>query len=91
MEKKSKHNFTHTHVDIHDDGSMTIHHVHGGGADKDVHHAVADLDGLHDSLQKHLNPDEVEGKVEAAGKDPEEMEEAIHPGIHEKVLEMAKE
>lgn len=83
-----KHKFSHTHIELHDDGSATIHHMHESDPTKDVKHAVGDMDELHDSLQEHLNPEEE--KVEAMGKDPEVLEEKISPGIHKKVLEMAK-
>lgn len=84
--KMKKHGFSHTHVDIHNDGSATIHHVHESGDPlKDVHHAVADLDGIHDSLEDHLNPDE-----EKEHEEHEALEEAISPGIHEKMEKMGK-
>ena len=73
------HGFTHTHVDLHDDGSATIHHTHADGPMHDIHHAVADLDGVHDSMQEHLNPEY---------KDEESAEEHIHPGIHEAVQKL---
>ena len=85
---KKRHNFTHTHIELHDDGSATIHHQHMDPS-KDVKHAASDLDGIHDSLQEHLNPDEVEKKVSSKGIDPEALEEAVSPGIHEKVAKMA--
>jgi len=85
------HGFTHTHVDIHDDGSASIHHVHADGPEHDVKHAVADLDGVHESFQKHLNPDEVESKIEKSGQDPEALEEKVSPGIHQKIAEMAED
>ncbi len=84
-----KHRFTHTHIDLHDDGSASIHHTHMDGPDKDAHHAVSDLDGIHDCLEDHCNPEEIEKEVKAKGKDPEALEEKVSPGIHEKVAEMA--
>lgn len=73
-----KHKFSHTHIDLHDDGSATIHHVHSEGPHKDVTHAVADIDGIHDSMQNYLNPNE-----------EQHLEEAVHPGIHEEIKRMA--
>lgn len=55
-----KHNFKETNIELHHDGSATIHHVHEEGPHKDVKHAAADIDAIHDSLQDHLNPDEEE-------------------------------
>ena len=51
-----KHGFTHMNVEHHGDRSHTVHHVHGDGAHKDVKHAAADLDAVHDSMQQNLNP-----------------------------------
>lgn len=62
-----KHGFLSTDVEHHEDGSMTVRHTHQV-PEKSVSHAAADLDGLHDSLQDHLND--------------EQAEEMIHPGIH---------
>lgn len=85
MEDKRKHKFIHTHIDLHDDGSATIHHVHESGNPlRDVHHAVADLDGIHDSLEDHLNPNEDDKKYEEA----EAAEEKVHPGIHAEIAKM---
>jgi hypothetical protein len=53
-----KHKFTHTNVEHHADRSHTVHHVHADGPHKDVKHAAMDLDGVHDSMQDHLNPPE---------------------------------
>ena len=47
------------------------------------------MDELHDSLQEHLNPEEVEKGVEAQGLDPETLEETIHPGIHSEMATLA--
>jgi hypothetical protein len=88
---EKRHKFVHTDAEFHDDGSLTVHHVHEEGPHKDVRHAVSDLDGLHDSIQEHLNPEEIEEKVEKMGQDPEQLEENVSPGIHEKVLKMAVE
>lgn len=56
-----KHGFTHSHIEHHHDGSHTVHHIHKDGPAKDVKHAVANLDGVHDSMQANLgmpNPGE---------------------------------
>jgi hypothetical protein len=56
-----KHEFTHSTVEHHGDGSHTIEHHHKDGAHKNVKHAVHNLDGVHDSMQDHLgspNPGE---------------------------------
>ena len=84
-----KHGFTHTHIDLHDDGSASIHHVHKDGPEHDMKHAVADIDGIHDCLEDHCNPEKMEKDLEAKGKDPEAMEEKIAPGIHAAVAAMA--
>lgn len=76
-----KHKFTHTHIDLHDDGSATIHHMHADGPEKDVKYAASDLDGVHDGMEDHLNHEE-SGKEEA-------LEEKISPGIHAKVASMS--
>jgi hypothetical protein len=51
-----KHGFTHVNIEHHGDRSHTVHHVHGDGSGKDVKHAAADLDAVHDSMQENLNP-----------------------------------
>lgn len=85
MAEENKHvgnGFKETHVELHSDGSASIHHVHHDGPHKDVKHAVSDTDGLHDSLEDHLRiPEDQEEKIE----------EAIHPGIHEEVMKHVKE
>lgn len=61
-----KHKFSHTHIEHHHDGSGTVHHVHESDPKHDVKHAVADLDGMHDSMQDHLgtpNPGEEEANA----------------------------
>ena len=61
--KHAHHGFTETHMKHHHDGSITVKHMHSEGPHKDVEHAVADLDGAHDSMQEHLgmpNPGEAE-------------------------------
>jgi hypothetical protein len=52
--KHAHHGFTDTHIRHHADGSHTMKHVHKDGSHKDVEHAVANLDGVHDSLEDHL-------------------------------------
>ena len=67
MAKHAGHGYTHTHITHHHDGSHTIKHHHEDGVSH-KEHAVADLDGVHDSLQEHLgmpNPGEAEA---AAGQ-----------------------
>lgn len=69
MKKKSeKHQFSHTHIEHHKDGSHTVHHQHeSGDAKKDIKHAVPDLDGAHDSMEEHLGqPNAGEEQAEAA-------------------------
>jgi hypothetical protein len=75
--KHAHHGFTETHMKHHHDGSITVHHMHSEGPHKDVEHAVADLDGAHDSMQQHLgmpNPGEAEAdagsEAAAAGAAP---------------------
>lgn len=68
-EKKKKHaghGFKRMEVENHADGSHTVHHIHEDGPHKDVKHAVADLDAMHDSIQDHLgtpNPGEAEAQA----------------------------
>jgi hypothetical protein len=57
MAGKTKHGHVRTRIVHHGDGSHTIHHQHGEGSHKDVQHAVADLDGVHDSMQDHIGPE----------------------------------
>lgn len=85
-----KHHFSETRIKIHDDGSATVHHTHETDPSQDVEHAVGDLDGIHDSLQQHLNPDEAESEIKARGMDPEVLEEAAAPGIHDQILRAAR-
>lgn len=61
-----KHHFLHTHIEHHKDGSHTVHHQHESDSKKDVKHAVADLDGAHDSMEEHLGqPNQGEQAAEA--------------------------
>lgn len=73
------HGYTETIIDHHDDGSHTIEHRHEDGVSHKKH-AKMDLDGLHDSLEEHLRHP----------KNEEELEEKIHPGIHEEVADKVK-
>jgi hypothetical protein len=86
-----KHKFSSTRISLFHDGSAEVHHIHESDPKKDVRHAVSDLDGVHDSFQEHLNPEEIEDKLESEGKDPEALEEKVSPGIHQKILELGKE
>ena len=64
--KHAGHGFKHTHIEHHADGSHTIHHEHEDGAQHDIKHAVANLDGAHDSMQDNLgtpNPGEAEANA----------------------------
>ena len=86
-----KHKFQSTDIELHDDGSATIHHKHVDGPHKDVKHAAGNLDEVHDCLEDHLNPEEIEKKVSDMGQDPEDLEEQIHPGIHQEVMQAAQD
>lgn len=85
-----RHKFSHTNIELHPDGSATVEHVHESNPAKNVKHAVVDINGIHDSLQDHLNPEEVEEEAEHLGFNPEQLEEKVAPGIHEKILEIAR-
>lgn len=74
-----KHGFTKTSIEHFDDGSAKVTHEHYAGKHKT--HAVPDLDGVHDSLEENLRHP----------KNEEELEEKVHPGIHDKVAEMVKD
>lgn len=76
--KHAGHGFTHTEVEVHNDGSATIEHHHEKGADHNVKYAVTDLDGMHDGFEDHLRPSDEDEEEEKA-------EEEVHPGIHEEV------
>lgn len=73
---RAKHGFKETHIELYDDGSASIHHVHHDGPARDKKHAVADLDGVHDSLEDHLRMPEDE---------EQRLEEQVHPGIHNEI------
>jgi hypothetical protein len=67
MAKKS-HEFSYTTVHHHKDNSHTVHHHHESDPAKDIEHAVADHDGMMDSMQSNLG--EPAGEAEAAGPAP---------------------
>lgn len=70
MAKHRKHSYSHSHIEHHKDGSMTVHHQHESDASKDVKHAVPDIDALHDSIEQHLgepNADEQMSVGEGGG------------------------
>ncbi|VVB52065.1 Uncharacterised protein [uncultured archaeon] len=52
---KKKHPYTHTHVEHHEDGSHTVHHVHKDGPHKDVKGAVANHDAMIDHMMEHTS------------------------------------
>lgn len=63
---KKHHKFSHTTMEHHKDGSITMHHKHESDPDKDVKHAVADLDGAHESMESNLGaPNPGEGQMAA--------------------------
>lgn len=65
-----KHKFTHTHIEHHEDGSHTVHHVHQDGPAHDVKGAVADHDGMMDHMMDHtssMNPGEEAANAGPAG------------------------
>lgn len=72
------HGFKETHIELHDDGSATIHHMHHAGPDHDVKYAVQDLDGIHDGLEHHLGEP----------NDGEEAENSDHPSHAELLQEI---
>ena len=84
------HGHTSTTITHHADGSATVKHQHEDGDHKE--YAVADLDGVHDGLEDHLrNPEEIEADLKARGIDPEALEEAIEPGLHDRALDSLAE
>jgi hypothetical protein len=90
--KLSHHGFSHTDIEHFEDGSAAVHHVHSDGPHKDFHHAVVDLDGIHDSLEEHLrDPHEIEEEIDERGVDHEKLEEVLEPGIHDKALDYLAE
>lgn len=76
------HGFTHTSVELHDDGTATMEHHHESGDEKkNKRYAVQDLDGIHDGLENHLR---------MAHDKEDALEEKVHPGIHKEVAEKAE-
>jgi hypothetical protein len=68
--KHAGHGFKSTHIESHNDGSHTVHHMHEDGPEHDVKHAAANLDAVHDSMQDHLgtpNPGEAEADAGQSG------------------------
>jgi hypothetical protein len=66
---KKHHPFTHTHVEHHNDGSHTVHHVHKDGPHKDVKAAAVDHDGMMDHMMDNTsapNPGEAVPPAAAA-------------------------
>ena len=72
------HGFKHTHVELYDDGSAMIHHVHEDGPHKDKKYAVPDLDSVHDGMEEHLG----------CPNDGEEAEDHDHPSHSELLQEI---
>ncbi|HXQ35115.1 MAG TPA: hypothetical protein VN843_13960 [Anaerolineales bacterium] len=83
--KHAGHGFTHTEIEIHNDGSATMEHHHEKGADFNKRYSKPDLDGIHDGLEENLRVD-----PDKEDEDEEKAEEEIHPGIHEQVEKIAK-
>ena len=84
--KKKKHaghhNFKHTHIEHHSDGSHTVHHADADSPAHDVKHAVADIDGVHDSMEDHVgqpNPGEAEANQGQNGVPAEQAQAAGLP------------
>jgi hypothetical protein len=69
-----KHKFHSTTIKHHKDGSHTVHHHHMN-PEHDVEHAVADHDGMMDSMQQNLG-----GGPQGAGGGEEAMEAGAAPG-----------
>lgn len=57
-----KHQFSHSTIHHHKDGSHTVHHHHHEDPKKDVEHAVADDPGMMASMEQNLG-----GGAEGAG------------------------
>lgn len=77
----NRHPYTRTVIEHHDDGSHTVRHEHKDGMSHNSY-AKADLDQLHDGLEDNLNiPEEQE----------EDLEEAVHPGLHDEMKEHLEE
>lgn len=65
MKDMRHHGFHSTTVHHHKDGSHTVHHHHME-PEKDMEHAVADHDGMMDSMHQNLAPEMGGGGEEAA-------------------------
>ena len=63
---KKHHKYTHTHVEHHEDGSHTVHHVHSDGPHKDSKYAAAGHDEMIDGIMDHTSAPNPEEEVEAA-------------------------
>ena len=66
MKDMRHHGFHSTTVHHHKDGSHTVHHHHME-PEKDMEHAVADHDGMMDSMQENLGPEAAEAGGGAPG------------------------
>ena len=73
--KHAGHGFKFTHIDHHDDGSATVHHQHEDGAEFDKKHAVADIDGIHDSIEDHLGDKNIGEDAADQGIDMDELQQ----------------
>lgn len=51
---EAKHEFSHSTIRHFKDGSHSLHHHHESDKTKDVKHAVATDDAMHDSLHQHV-------------------------------------
>lgn len=87
--KHAGHGFTHTEVEIHDDGSATIEHHHEKGQDHNVKYAKPDLDGIHDGFEENLRVQPDADPEDGEDKE-EELEEKVHPGIHKEIEKIAE-
>ena len=84
------HGYHTTTITHHDDGSATIKHDHESGDHKE--YAVGDLDGVHDGMEDNLRcPEEIEQELEKRGINSEALEEAIAPGLHDKMADIMKD
>jgi hypothetical protein len=84
MASKKHHKFSHSHIEYHHDGSATAHHVHESDPKQDVRHAVADHDGLMDSMMDHTsapNPGEAEANAGPAPAAPAGIPGAAPAGM----------
>lgn len=59
------HKFSSTHIEHHEDGSHTVHHIHKDGSAHDKKYAAADHDSMLDGMMDHTsepNPGEAEAQ-----------------------------